>query len=49
MTKIKYIEAGWPQWGTVLANGEGDAALAWEGLRADWEGKGLKFEYWLVR
>ena len=21
--------------------------LAWEGLRADWEGKGLKFEYWL--
>ena len=47
VTKIKYIEAGWPQWGTVLASGEGDAALAWEGLRADWEGKGLKFEYWL--
>ncbi len=45
--KIKYIEAGWPQWGTVLASGEGDAALAWEGLRADWTGKGLKFEYWL--
>ncbi|MBT6727206.1 MAG: ABC transporter substrate-binding protein [Deltaproteobacteria bacterium] len=47
VTKIKYIEAGWPQWGTILASGEGDAALAWEGLRADWEGKGLKFEYWL--
>jgi NitT/TauT family transport system substrate-binding protein len=46
-SKITYIEAGWPQWGTVLASGEGDAALAWEGLRADWEGKGLKFEYWL--
>ena len=45
--KIKYIEAGWPQWGTVLASGEGDAALAWEGLRADWQGKGLDFEYWL--
>ena len=38
--------AGRP-WGTVLASGQGDAALAWEGLRADWEGKGLKFEYWL--
>ncbi len=47
LSTIKYIEAGWPQWGTVLASGEGDAALAWEGLRADWEGKGLKFEYWL--
>jgi NitT/TauT family transport system substrate-binding protein len=45
--KIEYIEAGWPQWGTVLASGEGDAALAWEGLRADWQGKGLDFEYWL--
>jgi len=45
--KIKYLEAGWPQWGTVLASGQGDAALAWEGLRADWQGKGLDFEYWL--
>jgi NitT/TauT family transport system substrate-binding protein len=45
--KITYIEAGWPQWGTVLQSGQGDAALAWEGLRADWEGKGLKFDYWL--
>jgi NitT/TauT family transport system substrate-binding protein len=45
--KITYIEAGWPQWGTVLQSGQGDAALAWEGLRADWEGKGLRFEYWL--
>ncbi|MGI9355320.1 MAG: ABC transporter substrate-binding protein [Rhizobiaceae bacterium] len=45
--KITYVEAGWPQWGTVLQSGQGDAALAWEGLRADWEGKGLKFDYWL--
>jgi NitT/TauT family transport system substrate-binding protein len=45
--KITYIEAGWPQWGTVLASGKGDAALAWEGLRADWTGKGLIFDYWL--
>ncbi len=45
--KITYLEGGWPQWGTVLQSGQGDAALAWEGLRADWEGKGLEFEYWL--
>lgn len=45
--KITYLEGGWPQWGTVLASGQGDAALAWEGLRADWQGKGLDFEYWL--
>ena len=44
---VKYLEAGWPQWGTVLQSGQGDAALAWEGLRADWDGKGLKFDYWL--
>ena len=31
----------------MLQSGQGDAALAWEGLRADWEGKGLKFDYWL--
>lgn len=45
--KINYVEAGFPAWGTTLAQGRGDAALAWEGLRADWEGKGLDFEYWL--
>jgi NitT/TauT family transport system substrate-binding protein len=44
---IKYVEAGWPTWGTALQGGQGDAALAWEGLRADWEAKGLKFDYWL--
>jgi NitT/TauT family transport system substrate-binding protein len=47
VSKVKYVEAGWPAWGTLLARGEGDAALAWEGLRADWQGKGLQFEYWL--
>lgn len=44
---IKYIEAGWPTWTKALASGQGDACLAWEGLRADLEAKGLKFEYWL--
>jgi len=45
--KVNFVEGGWPQWGTLLSQGQGDAALAWEGLRADWEGKGLEFEYWL--
>ncbi len=45
--KVKYVEAGWPTWGTALAGGQGDAALAWEGLRAEWIAKGLNFDYWL--
>jgi NitT/TauT family transport system substrate-binding protein len=47
ITTIKYVEAGWPTWGTALAGGQGDAALAWEGLRAEWIATGLEFEYWL--
>ncbi|HVW54591.1 MAG TPA: ABC transporter substrate-binding protein [Rhizobiaceae bacterium] len=45
--KVKYVEAGWPTWGTALAAGQGDAALSWEGLRAEWIAKNLNFEYWL--
>jgi len=45
--KINYIEAGWPTWTTALAEGQGDACLAWEGLRADLGAKGLDFDYWL--
>ncbi|RWD43355.1 ABC transporter substrate-binding protein [Mesorhizobium sp.] len=45
--KVKYVEAGWPTWGTALAGGQGDAALSWEGLRAEWIAKNLDFEYWL--
>ncbi|OQM74983.1 ABC transporter substrate-binding protein [Manganibacter manganicus] len=45
--KVKYVEAGWPTWGTALAGGQGDAALSWEGLRAEWIAKKLDFEYWL--
>jgi NitT/TauT family transport system substrate-binding protein len=41
---IKYVEAGWPTWGTALKAGKGDAALCWEGLRAQWKGQGLDFE-----
>ena len=47
ITKVKYVEAGWPTWVTALQAGQGDAALAWEGLRAEWIARGLDFEYWL--
>lgn len=47
VSKVNYVEAGWPTWGTALAAGQGDAALAWEGLRAEWISTGLDFEYWL--
>jgi NitT/TauT family transport system substrate-binding protein len=43
-SKVKYVEAGWPTWGTALKAGKGDAALAWEGLRAQWKGQGLDFD-----
>lgn len=45
--RIIYVEAGWPTWTTALAGGQGDACLAWEGLRADLGAKGLDFDYWL--
>ncbi|MDB5623271.1 MAG: nitrate transporter substrate-bindinhypothetical proteinotein [Devosia sp.] len=47
VSKIKYVEAGWPTWSTALKAGQGDAALSWEGLRAEWIATGLDFEYWL--
>ena len=49
ITKVKYVDAGWPTWGTALMSGQGDAALSWEGLRAQWKGQGLDFDYWLGR
>jgi NitT/TauT family transport system substrate-binding protein len=49
ISKVKYVEGGWPAWGTVLMQGQGDAALAWEGLRAQWKGQGLDFDYILGR
>jgi NitT/TauT family transport system substrate-binding protein len=49
ISKVKYVEGGWPAWGTVLKEGKGDAALSWEGLRAQWKGQGLDFDYILGR
>ena len=45
----KYVDGGWPAWGTVLKQGNGDAALSWEGWRAQWKGQGLDFDYFLGR
>jgi NitT/TauT family transport system substrate-binding protein len=42
---VKYVEAG--NWGQTLAQGQADAALSWEGLRAQWRGQGLDFDYLL--
>ncbi len=41
---VHYLEAG-NQWGQALKQGQGDAALCWEGLRAQWTGQGLDFDY----
>ena len=41
---VSYAEAG-NLWGQALKQGQGDAALSWEGLRAQWTGQGLDFDY----
>jgi NitT/TauT family transport system substrate-binding protein len=43
---IKYLESG-PQWNQVVSQGRADAGLAWEGLRAQLKGQGLKLKYLL--
>jgi NitT/TauT family transport system substrate-binding protein len=43
---IKYLESG-PQWNQVVSQGKADAGLAWEGLRAQLAGQGLKLKYLL--
>jgi NitT/TauT family transport system substrate-binding protein len=43
-TKVKYTASG-STWGQTLAAGQGDAALSWEGLRAQWKAGGLDFDY----
>ena len=45
---VSYAEAG-TLWGQALMQGQGDAALSWEGLRAQWKGQGLTFDYFLGR
>ncbi len=45
-SEVNYVEAG-EGWAQSLAQGQADAALTWEGLRAQWEGQGLEFDYLL--
>src|SRR5688500_5196349 len=45
ITTVKYVDAGWPTWGTALAQGKGDAGIAGEGLRAQRTGQELDFDY----
>ncbi len=47
VSKINYVEAGFPNWTAALASGVGDACLAWEGLRALLEKNNQKFDYWM--
>jgi NitT/TauT family transport system substrate-binding protein len=43
-TSVRYVTAG-AQWAQAVAQGKADAALSWEGLRAQWKGQGLEFDY----
>lgn len=45
---INYAEAG-AGWAQSLSQGQADAALSWEGLRAQWTGQGLDFDYLIGR
>jgi NitT/TauT family transport system substrate-binding protein len=41
---VTYVNAG-NQWAQSVESGQADAGLAWEGLRAQWAGQGLKLKY----
>ncbi len=41
---VHYVNAG-NQWAQSTESGQADAGLAWEGLRAQWAGQGLKLKY----
>ncbi|WIY53858.1 ABC transporter substrate-binding protein [Devosia sp. YIM 151766] len=45
LSTIKYVEVA--AWAQSLAQGQADAALTWEGLRAQWRGQGFDFDYLL--
>jgi NitT/TauT family transport system substrate-binding protein len=43
-SSVRYVTAG-AQWAQAVAQDKADAALSWEGLRAQWKGQGLEFDY----
>jgi len=47
LTKVDFSVATPTSWGVIFNQGEGAAALSWEGLRAQWDSENLAFDYWL--
>lgn len=43
INSITYV--GSPQWGQLVQQGQADAALSWEGLRAQWDAIGYDFRH----
>ncbi len=41
---VQYIQAG-AQWAQAVDQGNADASLSWEGLRAQWAASGLEYDY----
>lgn len=41
---VQYVQAG-SQWAQAVDQGQADAALTWEGLRAQWGAQGLEYDY----
>jgi NitT/TauT family transport system substrate-binding protein len=48
LDSVTYIEAG-AQYGQAVMLGEADAALGWEGMRAQWAGQGIDVKWVLGR
>ncbi len=44
VSQVSYVDSG-QTWGQALAQGQADAALSWEGLRAQWRATGFEFDY----
>lgn len=41
---VQYVQAG-SQWAQAVDQGQADASLTWEGLRAQWGAQGLEYDY----
>lgn len=41
---VQYVQAG-SQWAQAVDQGQADASLCWEGLRAQWDATGLDYDY----
>ena len=47
ITKVKYVEAGWPTWATALKAARATPRCHGKGCGPNGSRKGLEFEYWL--